>query len=46
MEVNCKATGSYVKIVGQADRALHFCGIKIWTIGEEDIVEETEDDPE
>jgi hypothetical protein len=30
LTVKCKATGSYIKIVGQPKQYLHFCGIRAW----------------
>jgi hypothetical protein len=30
ISVNCKAKGSYLKIVGAPGKYLHFCGLKIW----------------
>jgi hypothetical protein len=33
LTVNCRAKGSFVKIIGAPRQYLHFCGIKVWGYG-------------
>jgi hypothetical protein len=41
IDVNCKVSGTFIKIQGKPDKALHFCGLKIWTVSDsEDVMEE------
>ena len=47
LDVNCKATGEFLKIVALPNQYLHFCGLKIWEyVGNETIAEEEEPVPE
>jgi len=45
--VSCKVTGDFIKIQGKKEKALHFCGLKIWTVSAtEEVMDYEMDEPE